>query len=307
MCEGGEPGLKLAISDPTMSTTVHSVGSSAMQKIQPSSGNGSAHVPAKASLLPRTKANGRARVDTRNRLLAGLSPGDLALVQPHLTQVDLGRGQILEAPETPLRHCYFIERGLVSVVAVGVRQGRLEVCIVGCEGMTGWAAVLHGDRSPNQTLVQVEGQGLRIAVNDLQNAMEKSRSLQRVLLEYVRGVMIQTADSALCIGTAKIEERLARWLLMADDRLDGDGIPLTHEALSALLGVRRASVTMALQNLQQKNLLLLCRGKIIISDRKGLEAGANGAYRMDPERRDINRSPSVMPSGGTVGGFSEQL
>ena len=277
-----------------------------MQKIQQRSGNGFARAPAKNSLLPRFKANGRARVDTRNRLLAGLSPGDLGLVQPHLTQVDLDRGQILEAPDKRIRHCYFIEGGLVSVVAIGARQGRVEVCIVGCEGMTGWAAVLHGDRSPNQTLVQVEGHGLRIAVDDLQNAMEKSRSLQKVLLEYVREVMIQTADSALCIGTAKIEERVARWLLMAADRLGGDLIPLTHDALSALLGVRRASVTMALQDLQQKSLLLLCRSKIIIRDRKGLEASANGAYRMAREKRGIKRSPGLMRPGKTVGSFSEE-
>jgi CRP-like cAMP-binding protein len=264
-----------------------------------SSGNGFALAPANDSLLPRIRANGRARVDTRNRLLAGLSPGDLALVQPHLTQVDLDRGQILEAPDKRITHCYFIERGLVSVVAIGARQRRLEVCIVGYEGMTGWTAVLHGDRSPNPTLVQVEGQGLRIAVDDLQNAMETSRSLQKVLLEYVREVMIQTADSALCIGTAKIEERVARWLLMAADRLDDDGIPLTHDALSALLGVRRASVTMALQDLQQKNRLLLCLSKIIIRDRKGLEASANGAYRMAAERRGIKPSPGLMPPGTT--------
>jgi len=259
-----------------------------MQKIQRSASNGLGGgrldivLPPEDDCIPSIGGAGPASATSqeliRNRLLAGLSPQDFALLREHLTPVDLVRGHILESPDKPIRYCYFIEHGLVSVVATSTRQRCMEVGIVGREGMTGSAAILQSNRSPNQALVQVAGHGLRIDVADLQNAMQKSRSLQNLLLDYVRELMVQIADSALCAGTANIDERLARWLLMAHDRLDNEEIPLTHAALSLVLGVRRASVTTALQCLQQRNLILLCRSKIIIRDRKRIEASANGAY-----------------------------
>ena len=129
---------------------------------------------------------------------------------------------------------------------------RLEVGLIGCEGVTGLPIVLGNDRSPYETFMQVAGNGTRIAADKLRDAITQSRSLERALLRFAHSFMNQTANTALSNGTASLEERLARWLLMANDRLRGNEVPLTHEFLSLMLGVRRAGVTVALNYLEQR-------------------------------------------------------
>ena len=204
----------------------------------------------------------------RNRLLASLSSAEYALLKPDLESVALAVRQILEAPNTPITHSYFIESGLASIVARNSHK-RLEVGLIGCEGMTGLPIVLGNDRSPHETFIQVAGEGKRIAADKLRAAMQKSRSLERAFLKCAHEFMNQTANTALSNGTATLEERLARWLLMANDRLEGNEIPLTHEFLSLMLGVRRAGVTVALNYLEQRGIIQLARGDIIILDREG--------------------------------------
>jgi CRP-like cAMP-binding protein len=213
----------------------------------------------------------------RNRLLASLSSAEYALLKPDLESVALAVRQVLETPNTPITHNYFIESGLASIVARNSHK-RLEVGLIGCEGMTGLPIVLGNDRSPHETFIQVAGEGKRIAADKLRAAMQKSRSLERAFLKCAHEFMNQTANTALSNGTATLEERLARWLLMANDRLEGNEIPLTHEFLSLMLGVRRAGVTVALNYLEQRGIIQLARGDIIILDREGLTASANGNY-----------------------------
>jgi len=213
----------------------------------------------------------------RNRLLASLSSADYALLKPDLESVALAVRQVLETPNTPITHNYFIESGLASIVARNSHK-RLEVGLIGCEGMTGLPIVLGNDRSPHETFIQVAGEGKRIAADKLRAAMQKSRSLERAGLKCAHEFMNQTANTALSNGTASLEERLARWLLMANDRLEGNEIPLTHEFLSLMLGVRRAGVTVALNYLEKRGVIELARGQIIVLDREGLMASANGSY-----------------------------
>jgi CRP-like cAMP-binding protein len=215
-------------------------------------------------------------VSSRNRLLAALSPPDLALLRPDLEPTPLALRQILETANEPITHSYFIEHGLASVVAG--RRKRIEVGLVGFEGMTGLAVVLGSDRSPNENFIQVAGEGSRIASDKLRAAIGRSQSLQRVLLEFANTFLNQVSTTALSNGTASIEERLARWLLMAHDRLEDDEIPLTHEFLSLMLGVRRAGVTVALNALERKGVTRLMRGHILIMDREELKETANGIY-----------------------------
>ena len=139
------------------------------------------------------------------------------------------------------------------------------------------------DRSPNETFIQVAGDATRIAASKLREAIPQSRSLEGALLGFAHSFMNQTANTALSNGTATLEERLARWLLMANDRLRGDVIPLTHEFLPLMLGVRRAGVTVGLHYLEQRGLISLARKQIVITDRGGLKAAANGTYHQ-PER-----------------------
>jgi len=217
----------------------------------------------------------------KNRIFSRLSADDKALLGPDLEPVELALRQVLEAPNKPIKHSYFIEYGLASVVASNGHK-QLEVGLIGCEGMTGLPIVLGNDRSPNETFIQVAEKGLRIAADKLREAISQSRSLERALLGFAHAFMNQTANTALSNGTATLEERLARWLLMANDRLKGDEVPLTHEFLSLMLGVRRAGVTVALNYLEQRALISLLRKKIVITDRNGLKAAANGTYH-EPE------------------------
>ena len=206
--------------------------------------------------------------------------------------------QVLETPDKPIKHAYFIEYGLASIVAANGHK-RLEVGLIGCEGMTGLPIVLGNDRSPNETFMQVAGNGQRIAADKLREAISQSRSLERALLGFAHGFLNQTANTALSNGTATLEERLARWLLMANDRLKGDEVPLTHEFLSLMLGVRRAGVTVALHYLEQRALISLARKQIVITDRKGLKAAANGSYHEPEKDRWHPRSmkdPSTRPT-----------
>ena len=214
---------------------------------------------------------------SRNRILSTLSAADLAILRPDLETVALELRQVLEVANTPITHSCFIERGLASVIA-GDKRKRLEVGLIGFEGMTGIAVVLGNDRSPHENFMQVAGEGKRISSERLRAAMQQSSSMQRVFLNFAHSFMVQTANTALSNGTGSIEERLARWLLMAHDRLEGDEIPLTHEFLSLMLGVRRAGVTVALNYLEGKGVISLSRGQIVVLDREGLKLSANGTY-----------------------------
>jgi CRP-like cAMP-binding protein len=215
---------------------------------------------------------------TKNRILSRLSAADIALLKPDLEPVELPLRYILEVPNKSIGHSYFIEYGLASIVAANGHK-RLEVGLIGCEGMTGLPIVLGNDRSPNETFMQVAGNGIRIAADKLRKAISQSRSLERALLNFAHAFLNQTANTALSNGTATLEERLARWLLMTNDRLRGNGVPLTHDFLSLMLGVRRAGVTVALHYLEQRALISLSRKEIVITDRKGLKAAANGTYQ----------------------------
>jgi len=198
-------------------------------------------------------------------------------LQPDLEPMSLPLRLVLEAPNKPIKHNYFIESGLASIVA-GNGQKRLEVGLIGREGMTGLAIVLGNDRSPYENFIQIAGKGARIPAEKLREAMQQSRSLERVFIRFAHSFLNQTAATAFSNGTAKLEERLARWLLMAHDRLDGDEIPLTHEFLSLMLGVRRAGITVALRFLEGKALIRMSRNQIVVMDREGLKASAKGTY-----------------------------
>src|SRR5262245_14536094 len=214
-----------------------------------------------------------------NRILSSLASGDRELVEPHLEPVTLNVRQRLEAADRKIEKVYFIDAGLASVVAVGsAARRRAEVAVVGREGMIGIAVVLGVDRTPYEALMQVAGHGRSIAASVLGSLMGKSRSLPASLMRYAHVLAVQTAHTALANAQGKIEERLARWLLMAHDRLEGDNLHLTHELLAVMLGVRRAGVTTALHELEKAALISTTRGCVTVLDRHGLEQSANGLY-----------------------------
>ncbi len=185
---------------------------------------------------------------------------------------------MLERPHRKISSVYFPESGFASVVANGSDKRPIEVGLIGREGMTGLAVVLGNDRPDNETYIQVAGHGKYMKATALREGIDRSTSLHRSLLRYAHSFLNQTTRTALANGRSKIEERLARWLLMADDRIDGDELPLTDEFLAIMLGVRRPGVTIAVQELEREGLIARRRATIVILDRKALEKRANGTY-----------------------------
>lgn len=212
-----------------------------------------------------------------NRLLARLSRADMSLLQPNLEAVELPVRKQLHPRNKRIEHVYFPESGIVSLVGDG--QYALEIGIIGREGMTGVALAMGVIERPRyDTFVQVAGKGQRLAAGNLREAMEASATLRQAFLNYAYSFMSQMADTALSNGRHKLEERLARWLLLADDRLDDHEIPLTHEYLAVMLGTARPGVTIALQELERRGWITHRRGVVTVIDRRGLIRSSNGAY-----------------------------
>jgi CRP-like cAMP-binding protein len=218
----------------------------------------------------------------RNRLLASLTPNDLELIQPHLTPVSLKLRQDLEKPNRRIDDVYFMELGITSVVAMQSDDTQIEVGLIGCEGMTGLPIVLGDQRSPHASYIQVAGAGQRLSVADLRKAMKASPGLRDFFLRYVQSFMVQATGTAVANGRARLDQRLARWLLMAHDRVKDNTLPLTHEFLSLMLAVRRAGVTEAVHSLVSRRFIEARRGTIVVLNRKGLEQMA-GVFYGTPE------------------------
>jgi CRP-like cAMP-binding protein len=212
-----------------------------------------------------------------NRILSRLSRADFRLLEPHLQRMELPVRTLLQARNKRVDQVYFMESGFASVVANGGHD--IEIGIIGREGMTGLSVVMDiNDRAPHETYIQHAGSGQRMAADNLRAAIGASIALHRVLLHYAHAFMVQTTQTALANGRSKIEERLARWLLMADDRIDGGELRLTHEFLGIMLGVQRPGVTIALQELERSGLIAHRRGVISILDRDALQKNSNGTY-----------------------------
>jgi CRP-like cAMP-binding protein len=237
---------------------------------------------------------------TGNQILASLAAADLALLKPDLESVELPLRRQLELRGRTIEHIYFLDCGLASMVVSAGANHNIEVGIVGSEGMTGLPVLLGTDRPVHETFIQTAGHGWRITSEKLNAAIERSPSLHRCLLRYAHTLVTQMAYTALANGRYKIEERLARWLLMVQDRADGNSIRLTHEFLALMLGARRAGVTAALSDFQKRGVLRVVRGCITVQNRGALEEAANGSYGIpeaEYQRLFITRAVTTQSPG----------
>jgi CRP-like cAMP-binding protein len=216
--------------------------------------------------------------DVRNRLLSGIPAHDFSIVAPYLEPVELDRDYVLILPGIPIEHVYFVEKGMVSVVAEKADGRSIEVGVYGRDGVSGTPLLLGSDRTPHHHYMQIGGSGFRMDRADFQNVIAQSPALHLIVLRFVHVFMTQTAQSALVNGSSIIEERLARWILMCRDRLDSNEFPITHDFLSMMLGVRRSSVTDAIHLLEGAHLIKATRGNIQILDRDRLERAAGASY-----------------------------
>jgi CRP-like cAMP-binding protein len=219
-----------------------------------------------------------ARAGIRNRLLHKIALEDWDLIGPQLEPVTLKERQVIEVPTKPIAHAYFLEIGVASVVAVDAEDHRIEVGVIGYEGVTGVPLIMGDNRAQHSTYMQIGGSGHRIPAEALCAAIARSDTLRTLMLKSAQGFMIQTAQTALANGRAKLEQRLARWLLMAHDRMTTDAVPLTHEFLAVMLGVRRAGVTVAIHGFERRGLVTTRRGQLTVVNRTGIEQIAGSFY-----------------------------
>jgi CRP-like cAMP-binding protein len=214
---------------------------------------------------------------SRNHLLKSLSPEDRDLLLPRLELIAMPTRHVVEERNKEIKHVYFVEEGIVSVVLTA-DNAEVEIGLIGCEGMSGLYVLLGNHQSPYKTYAQVSGRAHRIDADEFRGVLVQSETLRALLLRYVQAYLVQTSHTAIANARATLEQRLARWTLMAQDRLDDNIVPLTHEFLSIMLGVRRAGVTVAIHALQERGLIKASRGRITVLDRKALKKIAGTFY-----------------------------
>ncbi|MCE6076807.1 Crp/Fnr family transcriptional regulator [Agrobacterium vitis] len=214
----------------------------------------------------------------RNLLLGMMPPEAFLLLRPHMEAVDLPLKHLLVESNTVSRNVYFIEHGLASVVATTSDDEAIECGHIGFEGMAGAHVVLKTDRTPMKTFMQIAGSGIAVPVATLKDVLANVPAADLLLSNYVHTTEVQVACSALANGRYVMHERLARWILMCHDRIEGDDLPLTHEFLSLMLGVRRSGVTDELHKLEGMWAIKATRGNIHVRNRDLLEEIAGGCY-----------------------------
>lgn len=234
--------------------------------------------PDKPSALgvSRTDRDGK---PIRNVILQGIPDREYISLRPHLEFVELAQQRILHEPGEKIEFAYFLNAGMASLVVL-TRDGRsVEVAIVGKEGVVGTPLAVGMDRDPYRAIIQISGSGFRVKSELLEETLRYAPELQLVLNRYVLVQGLQVAQIAACNRLHEIEQRLARWLLMCQDRVDSELLPVTHEFLAQMLGTGRPSVSLAAGILQRAGTIENLRGTVRILNRKDLEGAACECYR----------------------------
>jgi CRP-like cAMP-binding protein len=243
-----------------------------------------------------------------NRLLAALPDRNRQKFLASCDRIELRFAEVLCESGEQIRHVYFPIDGFISLVTALDDGARLEVGIVGDEGMLGTSLVLGVDTSPQHALVQGAGTALRMNAAAFRSHYKQSEALRQGLNRYVYVLMNQLAQTAACTSYHHVEARLARWLLMTRDRAHSNRFDLTHEFLAYMLGVRRVGITQAASSLQKRGLIDYSRGKISIRNDAGLEKASCPCYRqanemyeqaLGPRRGASHRLASAGVEAGT--------
>jgi CRP-like cAMP-binding protein len=214
----------------------------------------------------------------RNELLLGPPSQECDSIFSQLTFVQLRLHDVLQESEEAIQYVYFVDSGLVSILSVMQDGKSVEVGLTGKEGCTGLQLVVGFMSSDTRALVQIEGTAFRMSGQGLVKALPQCTVLKRRMLQYAQMISMQGAQVAACNRLHEVDERLARWLLMSQDRIGGNVVPLTHEFLAHMLGTRRSSVTVAAGLLAKAGLITYNRGHVKIENRERLEDAACECY-----------------------------
>ncbi len=221
-----------------------------------------------------------------NRLLAALPKKEYQHLLPELEQVTLTFGDILFDSGDAIRHVYFPNDSIISLLSEVEDRALLEVGLVGNEGMAGLSVFMGVNKSRNRGLVQGSGTAMRMKAAVLRKEVSNGSALHNLLHRYTHALLTQISQSAACNRFHLVNARLGRWLLMTHDRVKGDEFRLTQEFISHMLGVRREQVTLAASSLQKQKLISYSRGQIKILNRAGLETVSCKCYRVVKEEYD---------------------
>lgn len=231
-----------------------------------------------ASTILKSDGNDGSGRGADNKILRSLPAKEFRSVFAALEFVDLPTHTILTEMSEPIESAYFIERGLASVLNVMEDGKSVEVGLTGREGFVGIPLLVGFSSSPSRVIMQIGGSGFKISVKDFAAVLSQCPKLERSLQRYAQELAVQATHVAACNRLHEVDERLARWLLMSQDRLGGAIVPLTQEFLAHMLGTRRASVTVAAGILQKAGLIKYARGEVEIENRKELENAACECY-----------------------------
>lgn len=224
----------------------------------------------------RTDISGEA---AKNVPLLTVAAEEFARLRPHLEPVVLQHRQILHEAGEKIRYAYFLNSGLASTVVITSDGRSVEIAMIGKEGIIGTPLAVGLAREPFRAIMQIPGSGLRISAEVLEELLPYAADLQLITNRYVLTRGLQVAQIAACNRLHEIEQRLARWLLMCQDRVEAKVLPVTHEFISQMLGTGRPSVSLAAGILQRAGMIENLRGSVKITNRKNLEQAACECYR----------------------------
>jgi CRP-like cAMP-binding protein len=221
-----------------------------------------------------------------NKILQALPAAEYAALAPNLRPMALELGEILYQPDDEMQYVYFVNSGVISLLAMLESGATVEAGVIGPEGMLGIAVILGARTTPHQGLVQSRGEAMKMRADDLRAEFRKGGMLRDLLLHFTHLLFTQVAQTAACNRLHTVDQRLARWLLMTHDRVEGDRFALTQEFLSRMLGVRRAGVSVSAGTLKQAGLIDYGRGSVKIVNRMGLERTSCECYQIVKEEYD---------------------
>ena len=228
-----------------------------------------------------------------NEILLGLPPKERDAILPQLAFVDLRTHDVLHEPGEPIKFGYFLNSGMISILTVLTEGKSVEVGLTGKDGFVGLPLLVGFSSGPTQAVVQVAGNAFRIGARGMTQTVRQSPVLANRLQRYVQVLAMQGTQVAACNRLHEVDERLARWLLMCQDRIGSNFVPLTQEFLAHMLGTRRASVTVAAGILQKAGLIRYSRGHVNIVDRTRLEGATCECYAImqQQDKRWRNERP----------------
>jgi CRP-like cAMP-binding protein len=240
------------------------------------------HTSAVAQRQSRTQLDGRGGSPPveATRLISRLPDREVARLMPLLQRVELAPRQVLHYRNLPLEHVYFIERGLISVMAKVSDRDWVEAWLVGSEGTTGVPVMLGDAQPPLRRVVQIGGTALRMPVAAFRSLLERSEPFRHMLLRYTQVVLLQSSQCGVCNAQHSMRQRLARWLLLARDGLQAVRIAVPHQALARLMGVRRATISECLKDIEARGAIRTGRRLIEVAEPDTLERCACDCYRI---------------------------